>query len=176
MRGKGTGFASVVGLLLVAMAAAGGAGAEASDEDRISVEVVEASKSAGPDEAITYELRVENPANATTTVEFEVPHGSDVRGFHAVAPSPVKLAPNGTDGASTVVEMRVFTPSHNGYVNERAAITVEATPGDGASNATAEPQQVSLLATAKGFHVPGPGLAVATAALLGGAALVGRDR
>ncbi|MDX1610930.1 MAG: hypothetical protein R3185_01090 [Candidatus Thermoplasmatota archaeon] len=110
---------------------------------------------AGPQEAATYPILLENEGNAITRFEFAVLNADTLpAGFKAVQPEPLVLRPNQTGTAT----FQVYTPFHNGYVNEVGAIQLEVTPMYAEDTTLqGEPTQLSTLTQAKGWYVPGPG-------------------
>lgn len=134
---------------------------------------------AGPQESIAYPIVIENYSNGPTRFQFALSHPDNVPdGFQPVVPEPLILESTTTGGTKTnaTVTFSVFTPFHNGYVNENGAIQLRI-DSFYAENTTyqGESSHVSTLTQARGLYVPGPGLLVLVALCAGGV-LAARSR
>lgn len=120
-------------------------------------------KQGGPQEAVRYEILIENFSNGDTWFEFKVQEPVP-DGFRAVDPEPVLLQSKALGGAQTngTVTFTVYTPADTPYTNEIGNIQLNISSYyDGPPNATGQTSVVSTLTQARGVHVPGPGVGVA---------------
>ncbi|HJQ93104.1 MAG TPA: hypothetical protein VJ874_02335 [Candidatus Thermoplasmatota archaeon] len=144
-------------------------GPMAAFRGEIRVSTPEATKDAGPQKMIRYEVEVENFGNAPIMVIFE-PVGAPSGKWQELMPDPLLL---GLEETGTVL-LNVATPFHNGYVSDDADIVLRATPVyQFDSQLTGPSKEIGFHATAHGWYVPGPSplLVLAVLAL---AALAGR--
>lgn len=135
---------------------------------------------AGPDEAVTFPLTIENFSNGPTEFTFRLTNEEAIpEGFEPVVPSKIVLESNATGGTKTsaTVKVQVFTPYHNGYVSEIGALqlTVDSAyaPDPSIEGSSA---QVSTMTKVNGFYIPGPGVAALLATLAGVGVVLGRAR
>jgi hypothetical protein len=129
------------------------------------------SKKAGPDKQVPFLVEVQNLGNARTIVHFalaEAPAGK----WDVLLPDMLVLEAGQTD---TVV-VTVSTAYRTGYVHEGRDLVLTATPSSAYDAQVVGPsQQVTLVATAQGWYVPGPSPMVVLA-ILAFAAVVARSR
>lgn len=123
---------------------------------------------AGPQEQVRYTIAIDNYSNGDTRFTFSLP-AELPGGFEAVVPSPMVIQTNATGGdASDEATFTVFTPFHNGWVNEVGAIQLRI-DSFYAANTSIEGNstQLSTLTKTQGMHVPGPGAGLALLSLAG---------
>lgn len=135
---------------------------------------------AGPQESVAYPIVIENYSNGPTRFEFSVTNPDSIPGgFQPVVPEPVILESTTTGGTKTeaTVTFSVYTPFHNGYVNEQGAIqlTIDSFYAKDTAH-QGESSHLSTLTQARGVYIPGPGSVAALVALAGVALAVGRRR
>lgn len=129
---------------------------------------------AGPQESVEFPIVIENYSNGPTRFVFSLSNPDNVPdGFEPVVPEPLVLQSDATGGTTTTgtVVFTVYTPFHNGYVNEVGAIQLQIDSFHAEDESyRGESSHISTLTQARGFHVPGPGWLVVAVAL-GGVAL-----
>lgn len=169
-----------------------------------TVRLVDVETEARPQEPLRYRLEIDNFSNGPTRFQFSTPGGNLSQGFQVLPPDPTVVPGrdaatgdpfnanasqegnatdgNGTEGNASAVEpghaslpFEVYTPYHNGYVNQRAPIQVQVDSFYG-PNLQIEgiSSVVSTLGTAKGVYTPGPGAPLAIFLLVVAAAGVRR--
>ncbi len=115
---------------------------------------------AGPQEAVTYPIVIDNYSNGDTRFVFSLANPDNVpSGFQPVVPEPLVLQSNATGGERTsgTVKFQIYTPFHNGYVNEIGAVQLEVTSAFASdTDIEGEASYVSTLTQARGWYVPGP--------------------
>lgn len=135
---------------------------------------------AGPQESVEYPIVIDNYSNGPTRFEFSLSHPDSVPdGFQAVVPEPLVLQSNATGGETTTgtVAFTVYTPFHNGYVNEVGAVQLQIDSFYAENESyRGESSHISTLTQARGLHVPGPGALMALVALGSAALAVGWRR
>lgn len=135
---------------------------------------------AGPQESVEFPIVIDNYSNGPTSFVFSLSHPDNVPdGFEPVVPEPLVLQSDATGGSTTngTVVFTVYTPFHNGYVNEIGAVQLQIDSFYAENESyRGESSHISTLTQARGFHVPSPGWLVATVALGGVALAVGRRR
>lgn len=127
-----------------------------------------------PQASLQFQITIENYADAATFT-FESPE-EELSEFQVIDPSPLALpAGQPEDPAVTTVSLLVYTPFHNGYVNEEAEIplTVHATH-ESDEDVQGESKTIQVTAQAQGLHIPHP--LVAPLAALALAALLPTSR
>lgn len=170
-----------------------------------TVRLVDVKTEARPQEPLRYNIEIENFSNGPTRFQFSSPAGNLSQGFQVLPPDTVVVPgrgtaagagdpfnPNGTEGgqgdASTdgnvtrtapgrvSLPLEVYTPYHNGYVNQRAPIQIQVDSFYGPNlQIQGVSSVVSTLGTAKGVYTPGPGAPLAILFLAAGALVVRRQ-
>ncbi len=133
---------------------------------------------AGPQESVTYPIVIENFSNGDTRFAFSLANPDSLPdGFNAVVPEPLILERPETAGEPTTgtVNFQVYTPFHNGYVNEVGAVQLEVTSSYAPdTDIEGETSHISTLTQARGWYVPGPGLLIVLLAVAGALGLARR--
>jgi hypothetical protein len=138
--------------------------------DGLEVAVPSAVKVAGPQRQVPYALEVTNTGNSLLQVAFELVERPAGR-WNAILPETLLVEP----GATGTAIFTVATPYGTGYNHAEGSFLVRVLPAAALDPSVAgEPQEVALLATSKGWYVPGPGPALVLAGLAAAAALLRR--
>jgi hypothetical protein len=164
----------VVFSIMLAPVAAGQTMAE-MDNDSFRVSTPTHEQYAGPQEAVTFPLLIKVHRPFALRFEFSLPQDPDgeADGFHVVIPEPVVIEPT----KSLFVNLQVYTPFHNGYVDDEEGFMVRVQ-----SLRAEEPHEplefteFALLVHANGWYVPAPGLLPLLVAFAAAAMLVGHRR
>ncbi len=151
------------------------------------VRLIDVETEARPQEPLRYRLEIDNFSNGPTRFEFSTPAGNLSQGFQTLPPDPAIVPGRGSSSgdpfnpnasgedanasqgnASSVqpgqasLPFEVYTPYHNGYVNQRAPIQIQVDSFYGPDlQIQGTSSVVSTLGTAKGVYTPAPGAPLA---------------
>lgn len=166
----------IVALSAILLITGSAAGVEGATNFDYEVHLEKTHAQAGPQESVEFPIVVENHGDEPIQVTFErAPEDGPSPGFQVTNPPPVALAaPPGDEPTTVQTVLTVYTPFHNGYVEEEAEITLNVHARH-AENESLEGQSktFTVTAAAEGFHVPGPGT-VALLTTLGGIGWIAR--
>lgn len=144
----------------------------------IDVQVQQPIRIVRPQTAVDFPVTITNFGNGNSKVAFELvnePSG----GLQVPIPQPVTLEARQTGGKVTqqTVSFSISTPFKNGYMNQPGLVTVKLKAAYALnSQIKGEEIQFSVLATTKGFYVPGPSPMLAILAVGLVAAVLGARR
>lgn len=170
-----------------------------------TVRLVDVTTEARPQEPLQYRLEIDNFSNGPTRFQFSTPGGNLSQGFQVLPPDPTVVRGRGAGGQAgdpfgggpgdnqtggnaseagntspmspgqASLPMEVYTPYHNGYVNQRAPIQVQIDSFYGPNlDIQGISSVVSTLGTVKGVYTPGPGAPLAMLFLTGAAVVLRR--
>lgn len=124
----------------------------------IDVQVAQPIRIVRPQTAVEFPITVSNFGNGNSKVAFELV-GEPSGGLQVPIPQPITLEARQTGGKLTqqTVGFNIQTPFKNGYMNQDGLVTVKLKAAYALnSQVKGEEVQFSVLATTKGFYVPGP--------------------
>lgn len=132
---------------------------------------------AGPQESVTFPITIENRGDERVRFTFERIDEDQTTGVQAAIPGPVELDGSGAGSKSAAtVNLQVYTPFRNGYLDENHEVTLRIIPQDPEDpERQGQPTTVTVSVHTEGFYIPGPGVWTTLGLLVGVAGLARED-
>lgn len=161
MAAPSTTIAALTAILLAPLlAAAPPALAQDGFQPTYEVSLEREHAEAGPQESVTFPIVIENRGDERVRFTFERVDEDQTTGVQAAVPAPVELDGSGTGSKSTAtVNLQVYTPFRNGYLDEDDEVTLRVIPQDPEDpERQGEPTTLTVSVHTEGFYIPGPGV------------------
>lgn len=172
------GALTVVLLLAPLLAAAPPVIAQGGFQPTYEVSLEKEHAEADPQSSATFPIVIENLGDQRVRFTFERVDEDQTRGVQAAVPAPIELDSPGPGSTSTAtVNLQVYTPFRNGYLDEDDEVTLRVIPQDPEDpSRQGEPTTLTVSVHTEGFHIPGPGVWTVLAVLAGVAGTRGLRR